>query len=96
MTEQDRTPPGDPGFNGVEAALRRAAARARREAAAAGVAVVVFQDGKIVLEKPGRESGSAPPRRVDVGAPAADLEKPGREAPRPGRGFPNPARDSDG
>ena len=96
MTERDRTPPGDPGFNGVEAALRRAAARARREAAAAGVAVVVFQDGKIVLEKPGRESGSASPRRVDVGAPAADLEKPGREAPRPGRGFPNPARDSDG
>ena len=56
MTAQDRTPPGDPDFNGVEAALRRAAARARREAAAAGVAVVVFQDGKIVLEKPGRDA----------------------------------------
>ena len=60
MTEQDRTPPGDLDFNGVEAALRRAAARARREAAAAGVAVVVFRDGKIVLEKPGRNSGCAP------------------------------------
>ena len=82
---------------GIEAALRRAAARARREAAAAGVPVVTFRDGEIVLEKPDRESGCAPSRRTDVDSPAADLEKPGREpAPHPGRGFPNPARDSDG
>ena len=59
-TAQDRTPPGNPDFNGVEAALRRAATRARREAAAAGVAVVAFRDGKIVLEKPGREPASTP------------------------------------
>ena len=97
MTARDRTPPGDPDFTGVDAALRRAAARARREAAAAGVAVVVFRDGKIVLEKPAPEPGAAPPRRADVGAPAADLEKPGRApAPHPGRSFPNPTRDSDG
>ena len=82
---------------GIETALRRAAARARREAAEAGVPVVVFRDGEIVIEKPDRESGCAPSRRTDVDSPAADLEKPGREpAPHPGRGFPNPARDSDG
>ena len=97
MTARDRTPAGDPDFTGVEAALCRAAARASREAAAAGVAVVVFRDGKIVLEKPGLEPGSAPPRRADVGAPAADVEKPGRGPTfRLGRSFPNPARDSDG
>ena len=47
---------------GIEAALRRAAARARREAAAAGVAVVTFQDGEIVHEKPGREPAPPPGR----------------------------------
>lgn len=63
MTTQDRAstaPPGDPDFTGVEAALRRAAARARRQAAAAGGEVIVFRDGKVVREKPGREPGSAP------------------------------------
>ena len=90
-------PPGDPGFTGVDAALRRAVARARREGAAAGVPVVTFRDGEIVLEKPVRESGCAPSRRAGVSEPAADPEKPGREpAPSPGRGLPNSARDSDG
>ena len=89
-------PPGDPDFTGVGAALRRAAARARREAAAAGVAVAVFRDGKVVLENPGPEPGSAPPGRADAGAPPADLEKPGREPiPHPGRSFPNQVRDGD-
>ena len=36
-------------------ALRRAGERARRVAAAAGQAVVVFENGEIVWEKPGRE-----------------------------------------
>ena len=63
MTARDRmpaAPSGDPDCTGVEAALRRAAARARRQAAAAGGEVVVFRDGEVVREKPGREPGSAP------------------------------------
>ena len=63
MTARDRmpaAPSGDPDCTGVEAALRRAAAHARRQAAAAGGEVVVFRDGEVVREKPGRESGSAP------------------------------------
>ena len=89
-------PPGDPGFTGVDAALRRAAARARREGAAAGAPVVMFREGEIVLEKPVRESGCAPSRRAGVSVPGVDLEKPGREpAPHPGRGLPKPARASD-
>ena len=55
-------PPGDPDLTGVEAALRRAAADARRQAAAAGGEVVVFRDGEIVREKPGREWISVPGR----------------------------------
>ena len=59
MSGQDRTSPGergdDPDLAGADAALRRAAERVRREAAAAGRAVVVFRDGEIVWEKPGRE-----------------------------------------
>ncbi len=46
---------GDPDLTGADAALRRAGERARREAAAAGQAVVVFIDGEIVWERPGRE-----------------------------------------
>lgn len=46
---------GDPDFTSVEAALRRAGERARREAAAVGGRVVVFENGKIVWEKPGPE-----------------------------------------
>ena len=59
MSRQDRNSPrgrsGDPDLAGAEAALRRAGKRARREAAAAGRTVVVFEDGEIVWEKPGKE-----------------------------------------
>ena len=59
MSVQDRTTPGergdDPDLAGADAALRRAARRVRQEAAAAGRAVEVFQDGEIVREKPGQE-----------------------------------------
>ena len=58
MSAHDRIPPGelgDPDPTGADAALRRAGERARRVAAAAGQAVVVFEDGEIVWEKPGRE-----------------------------------------
>lgn len=58
MSRHDRNqtiPPGDPDFKGVEAALRRAGERVRREAAAVGGRVVVFKNGKIVWEKPGPE-----------------------------------------
>lgn len=48
-------PPGDLDRDGIEAALRRAGDRARREAAAVGGRVVVYKDGKIVWEKPGPE-----------------------------------------
>lgn len=72
MSTPDRPPavaPGDPDFTGVDAALRRAALRARREAAAAGGTVVVFRDGKIVLEKPGPEADSEPGRRFPEPGP---------------------------
>lgn len=58
MSAHDRTSPGELGglgLAGADAALRRAAERVRREAAAAGRTVVVFRDGEIVWEKPGRE-----------------------------------------
>ena len=58
MSAHDRIPAGELGDldpTGADAALRRAGERARREAAAAGQAVVVFMDGEIVWEKPGRE-----------------------------------------
>ena len=61
MSAHDRTwqgergDPGDPDLSGADAALLRAAQRVRREAAALGRTVVVFKDGEIVWEKPGRE-----------------------------------------
>ena len=58
MSTHEETPSGrlgDPDFTSVEAALRRAGERARREAAAVGGRVVVFENGKIVWEKPGPE-----------------------------------------
>ena len=59
MSVQNRIPPGerrdDSDLAGADEALRRAAERVRREAAAAGRAVVVFRDGEIIWEKPGRE-----------------------------------------
>lgn len=58
MSAHERIPPGelgDPDPTGADAALRRAGERARRVAAAAGQAVVVFEDGEIVWETPGRE-----------------------------------------
>lgn len=59
MSLQDRILSGECGDDsdlaGADAALRRAAQRARREAAMAGRTVVVFKDGEIVWEKPGRE-----------------------------------------
>ena len=41
----------DPDLAGADAALLRAAQRARREAAVTGRTVVVFKDGEIVWEK---------------------------------------------
>lgn len=45
----------DPDFAGAEAALRRAAERARRLAAETTGTVVVFRDGKIVQERVGKD-----------------------------------------
>ena len=58
MSVHGRKSPGevdDPDLTGTDAALRRADERAHREAAAAGQAVVVFRDGEIDWERPGRE-----------------------------------------
>ena len=46
----------DPDLAGAEAAMQRAAGRARRRAAETTGAVVVFKDGQIVKEKPGKHS----------------------------------------
>lgn len=48
----------DPDFVGAEAALRRAAERARRRAAACGNDIAIFQDGKVVWVKPYGETQS--------------------------------------
>lgn len=48
----------DPDIGGAEAALRRAAERASRRAAACGNDIAVFQDGKIVWVKPYGETRS--------------------------------------
>lgn len=45
----------DPDLVGAEAAMQRAAERARRRAIATTGSVVVFKDGKIIREKPGEE-----------------------------------------
>ena len=74
MSEHDRIPPGefgDPDPAGADAALRRAGERARREAAAAGQAVVVFEDGEIVWETPGREYLPQERNADDDGTPAS-------------------------
>lgn len=55
MSVHDREPVetlGDPDFTGVDAALRRAGLRARRQAALAGEPVAVYENGEIVLEGP--------------------------------------------
>lgn len=45
-------PAPDPDIVGADAALRRAAERARRRASACGNDIAIFQDGKIVWVKP--------------------------------------------
>lgn len=45
-------------LKGVEAALRRSAARARRDAGLVGGSVVLYRDGKIIRENPNREWAS--------------------------------------
>jgi len=59
--------PDDPGHDvsardlelaGVEAAMRRAAERARRRALENGSSIEIFRDGKIVLLKPDDEAWS--------------------------------------
>ncbi len=53
-TEKSR----DPDLVGAEAAMRRAAERARRRADETSGAVAVFKNGQIVKEKPGKESSA--------------------------------------
>ncbi|MDE0109179.1 MAG: hypothetical protein OXN96_15290 [Bryobacterales bacterium] len=48
----------DPDFVGAEAALRRAAERARRRAAECGTAIAIFKDGKVVWVKPDSKTPS--------------------------------------
>ncbi len=54
MSSHDQKPtrkPRDPDFVGAEAAMHRAAKRARRRAGETSGSVVVYKDGKIVQEK---------------------------------------------
>ena len=50
--------PRDPDLAGAEAAMRRAAERARRRAADSGGAVAVFENGRIVWVKVDGETAS--------------------------------------
>ncbi len=46
----------DPDFVNAEIALQRAARKARQRALQAGVGVIVFQDGRIIEERPEKPS----------------------------------------
>ena len=57
MTSQNKNStrmPRDPDLAGAEAAMRRAAKRARRRAEETTGSVAVYKDGKIVQEKIGK------------------------------------------
>ena len=54
LPEHDR----DPDFVGADAALRRAAERARRRAAECGTAIAIFEDGRVVWVKPDSKTPS--------------------------------------
>jgi hypothetical protein len=54
QTQKSNPKPRDPDFAGAEAALRRAAERARRRAAETTGTVVIYRDGKIVQEEVGK------------------------------------------
>lgn len=49
----DKKQPRDPDFIGAEAAMQRAARKAREIARKTGTAVVYMENGKIIEEKPG-------------------------------------------
>ena len=53
-TEKSR----DPDLVGAEVAMRRAAERARRRAEETAGTVAVFKDGRIVQEKPSKQSSA--------------------------------------
>lgn len=77
MSVHDREPVetlGDPDFTGVDAALRRAGRRARRQAALAGEPVAVYENGEIVLEHPSAHAGRG-----------RDVHRPGEGRLRPAR-----------
>lgn len=77
MRVPDREPVetlGDPDFTGVDAALRRAGRRARRQAALAGEPVAVYENGEIVLEHP---SASGVGGRVSARASAGQARAAG-------------------
>jgi hypothetical protein len=50
--DSDKKKGRDPDFINAEIALKRAAQKARRRAAQAGVGVIVVKDGQIVEEEP--------------------------------------------
>ena len=55
QNQKSNPKPRDPDFAGAEAALRRAAERARRRAAETTGTVVIYRDGKIVQEEVGKD-----------------------------------------
>ena len=48
----------DPDFRNAEIALRRAAQRARERARRFGHGVIIYENGKIIEEKPDDDSGN--------------------------------------
>ena len=54
QNQKSNPKPRDPDFAGAEAALRRAAERARRRAAETTGTVVIYRDGEIVQEEVGK------------------------------------------
>ncbi|VAW75184.1 hypothetical protein MNBD_GAMMA15-1967 [hydrothermal vent metagenome] len=61
MSSHDHKPtrkPRDPDFVGADAAMHRAAKRARRRAEETSGSVAVYKDGRIVQEKSSKTTGS--------------------------------------
>ena len=55
QNEKSAEKPRDPDFAGADAAMRRAAKRARRRAGETTGTVTVYKNGKIVQEKVGKD-----------------------------------------
>ncbi|MBA3845232.1 MAG: hypothetical protein H0X45_01175 [Planctomycetes bacterium] len=57
------------GFDGIDAAMKRAAEEVRRIAAQTGTPIVIWRDGKIVHVSPTGDTGPAPARDDEGSGP---------------------------